>query len=116
MVYSQLSHLSEYLEDKIYAEVEKFLRQVSPDMEEGEYPIMGDKVFARVMSYPTRQPQNCRIEAHNKYIDIQATITGAVSLADIHRCPLLLLSLPEYLYTCYVPQSYSSAAVWSDRT
>lgn len=85
MIYSKLENLSVYLSTEIYTEVEKFLNQVCADMPEGKYPILGEKVFARVMSYDTKEPEICRIEAHDRYIDIQATIAGAEGIGVYDR-------------------------------
>ncbi len=88
MIYSQLTNLSKYLKLDVYVEVEKFLKQVSEILPDGEYPILEDKVFARVMTYNTKQAQFCEIEAHDKYIDIQATINGAEGIGVYNRAEL----------------------------
>lgn len=85
MVYSQLTNLKEYVDPDIFKAMGKFLEQVSENMQDGEYPICGDKAFARVMSYQTGVPEECKIEAHNKYIDIQATIVGAEGISVYER-------------------------------
>jgi len=85
MIYSNVSNLSQYLEQHVYLKINKFLQQVNENMEEGRYEIWGDKVFARVMSYDTSLPEECKIEAHNKYIDIQATIIGAEGIGVYER-------------------------------
>ena len=85
MIYSKLDKLQNYLDDDIYEKVKIFLDQVSEDMPEGKYEIWDDKVYARVMSYSTSLPDVCKIEAHDKYIDIQATITGAEGISVYER-------------------------------
>jgi len=89
MVYSKLENLKDYLKKDIYDKAVFFLNQVTEDMPEGEYPIDGDAVFARVMSYHTKTPENCKIEAHNNYIDIQASITGAEGIGVYCRDSLV---------------------------
>lgn len=81
MVHDQLIHLKHYLSDELYSIVQVFLEKVSEEMPEGEYPLKGNKVFARVMSYSTSQEEDCQIEAHKEYIDIQATISGAEGIS-----------------------------------
>lgn len=58
---------------------------VSPDMEDGEYDILNDKIFARVMSYTTLFTDACILEAHNKYVDIQFSINGAEGISVFDR-------------------------------
>lgn len=62
-------------------------------MEEKIYPI-NDKIYARVMSYDTLEPANCKIEAHDKYIDIQGTIIGAEGISVYNR--ELIPAITEY--------------------
>jgi len=42
----------------------------------GTYKIEGDDVFAMVQEYDTRKIEDCKLEGHSKYIDIQYIITG----------------------------------------
>ena len=85
MVYAKLSELSNYLDADVWEQVRIFLSRVSEDMPEGEYPFFGEKAFARVMSYQTEEPEQCKIEAHDRYIDIQSTITGAEGISVFDR-------------------------------
>ena len=88
MIYGRISELERYLKPDIYEKIKMFLEQVSESMPEGEYPIWGDKAYARVMSYYTSLPEECQIEAHDKYIDIQATIVGAEGISVYERTGL----------------------------
>lgn len=81
MVHDQLIYLKHYISDELYGIVQRFLEKVSEETPEGEYTLKGKKVFARVMSYSTSQEETCQIEAHKKYIDIQATISGAEGIS-----------------------------------
>ena len=76
MVFDQIRNLNKYMTQEQFQKVESFLKKLSPDMEEGYYEIDGEAIYAKVMSYSTSVRQNCRIEAHNKYIDIQASLAG----------------------------------------
>ena len=42
----------------------------------GTYKIDGDDVFAMVQAYETKKIENCKLEGHNQYIDIQYVIEG----------------------------------------
>ncbi|MCX5865012.1 MAG: YhcH/YjgK/YiaL family protein [Deltaproteobacteria bacterium] len=53
-----------------------FLLSLPHDAEEKKYHLQGDDLFAIVMSYETCAPETAEIEAHRKYLDIQAVISG----------------------------------------
>lgn len=44
--------------------------------EPGKYVLEGDKVFAMVQEYDSRNIEDCKLEAHRKYIDIQYVVSG----------------------------------------
>lgn len=84
----RLENLIEYIPEQYKDGVAKFLDVISADMDEKTYEIYGTHVFAKVMSYPTNEPVDCKIEAHNRYIDIQATISGAEGIDLFKRVEL----------------------------
>lgn len=43
---------------------------------EGRYDIAGDKLFVNIQVYMTKDIENARLEAHDKYIDLQFIIEG----------------------------------------
>jgi len=54
-----------------------FLRKsIQGDIEFRKYDIDGDKVYAIVSRYPAKNEEECRYEAHRKYIDIQYVFKG----------------------------------------
>lgn len=81
----RLDNLLKYIPDRYHEGIKGFLEQVSPEMEERKYEIYGVHIFARVMSYDTKERKDCRIEAHDRYIDVQATITGAEGIDVFDR-------------------------------
>lgn len=85
MIMDRLDNLLNYIPGKYHEGIKRFLEQVSPEMEERKYEIYGTHVFAKVMSYDTKERKDCRIEAHDRYIDIQATITGAEGIDVFDR-------------------------------
>ena len=84
MVLDKLEHLISYI-PSYHSEINNFLRLVSPTMKDGEYPIVGENVFARVMNYATKPEDDCRIEAHDVYVDIQSVLTGAEGIGIFGR-------------------------------
>ena len=55
-------------------------------LEDGKYEIDGDRIFANVQSYETKD--DAPYEAHKKYIDIQYMINGeeSVGVVDYNDC------------------------------
>lgn len=43
----------------------------------GTYEVEGDKVFVMIQEYETKVEEQCRLEAHYAYTDIQYVIQGA---------------------------------------
>jgi YhcH/YjgK/YiaL family protein len=93
MIFDKLENLKKYLTADDYKKIKCFLDTVSPDMPEGFYPIDGDHIFAKVMSYETKSSEHCAIEAHNKYIDIHSTLYGA-ELIDVFPRAQLTVEKP----------------------
>jgi len=54
----------------------EFLLALDADAEEKKYEIMGDDVFARIMSYDTLPPEKAGLETHRIYADIQVLLAG----------------------------------------
>jgi YhcH/YjgK/YiaL family protein len=45
-------------------------------IESGKHEIDNDDIFAIVQEYDTKEEENCKLEGHKKYIDIQYVIKG----------------------------------------
>jgi biofilm protein TabA len=60
-----------------------FLKTVNDSTPDGKYPIQGEDMFAMVMSYQTKKPDEAKFEAHKKYADIQSTLIGAEGIAVV---------------------------------
>lgn len=76
MVFDQLRNLNKYVTKGQFEKISGFLKVLSSDMREGYYAIDGEAIYARVMRYQTSLRQDCRIESHDKYIDIQSSLVG----------------------------------------
>ncbi len=85
MVTDSIKNIGPYVPDKYRDQILKWVENVGKDLTEGEYEIAGEDVFARVLSYHTKEEKNCRIEAHNRYVDIQSTIIGEEGIQVYHR-------------------------------
>ena len=60
----------------LWKAVFEFLKQDLKNIEVGKYPIVGNEVFAMVMEYQTKKPEDAKWEAHRKYTDLQYVIEG----------------------------------------
>jgi len=45
-------------------------------LEKGRHEIDGDRIFALVSEYDSKNPEDCRLEAHHIYTDIQYLVSG----------------------------------------
>lgn len=88
MVADTLEKLCQYLPPPVSKKILPFLESLNASMAEGEYPIDGKRIFARVMRYATKPEDECLIEAHNCYIDIQSTLKGAEGIGVYTRAEL----------------------------
>jgi YhcH/YjgK/YiaL family protein len=51
----------------------------------GEYEIDGRNVFLKIQEYETTIPEDCKIELHRVYADVQYIISGEEEFGYIHR-------------------------------
>ena len=83
MIVDHISNGRTYSLGEAWEKVFSFLETLSNDAEEKEYPIDGDAIFARVMSYPTKveTAEDTVLEVHRKYVDIHMALVGSERLA-----------------------------------
>ena len=63
-------------------------------MENGQYEIDGDKVYAIVNSYDTKPVGDCAWEAHIRYCDIHYSVSGSERIGYAHKSHML--EIQEY--------------------
>jgi len=80
MIFDQISNWELYPLGPAWAKAFEFLNGLSPDAEEKKYPLDGEDIFGRVMSYDTRPTEEAKLEAHMQYVDIQATLAGVEAM------------------------------------
>lgn len=87
MIHDRLDRLPLYLPDTLpgFDAILRFVAHARPDMPEGRTELSEPDVFARIMSYPTKLPGDCAIEAHDECIDIQFTLRGAEGISIYPR-------------------------------
>lgn len=81
MIVDRLENWGLYFKGNCWETVASFLASLKADTPEGEYPLQGQEVFAKVMLYETRGPDTATFESHREYIDIQAVLVGAEGIA-----------------------------------
>src|SRR5689334_20928445 len=74
---------------------EFLLAKAKPALAEGQIDIAGERMFARVAKYTTRDFEVAQPEAHRKYIDIQYLISGRET---IYWTPLAETAAPVVQY------------------
>lgn len=77
MIIDKLENISKY---KIVSKnILDFLMSVSPEIKTGHYQI-DNFSYANIDVYETKLHENCKFEAHKKYIDIQMLLSGIEEL------------------------------------
>jgi YhcH/YjgK/YiaL family protein len=78
MIIDKLNNVEQYY--KLGVRIEKAFKYIEntdlSKIETGKYQIEGDKIFAVVSEYETKNLEQGLWEAHRKYIDIQYIISG----------------------------------------
>ena len=92
MINDRITNLANYISSEDYNLIkESFLDYVIRNMDDGKYEINGDRIFANVMSSYTKESSDCKLEAHDKYIDIQCSIIGRERIEVFQRSKLRIL-------------------------
>lgn len=74
MILDNLQHIYEYRFPEELQKALQFLKDAI-QLKAGRYELE-DGIFILVQSYYTREPKDCRIEAHKRYVDLQYMING----------------------------------------
>lgn len=88
MIVDSVINITRYIPEASVSKVQGFMAKVNPSMPEGYHPIDGDNIYARVMSYNTSARKDCKIEAHNEYVDVQSTLIGSEGIEIFDRSAL----------------------------
>ena len=73
---ADLEKLIPYVSDELAAALRYIAKTDFSKLADGEYPIDGDKVFARLSHYTTEPKEAKKPESHNQYIDVQYLAEG----------------------------------------
>ncbi len=91
MIVDHISNWNQYSLGEAWEKVFRFLETLSADAEEKEYPIDGDEIFARVMSYDTKAETDSGtvLESHRKFADVHMALVESERIAvyPTHELP-----------------------------
>ena len=107
MIADYLNNTAHYNLGTRWQQAFEYLRTLSADTPDGEYPLDGENLFAKVLSYDTRLPEAGKIESHRRYADIQICLDGAEGI-DLFDAQQLTVSHPydaDTDLTFYQPES-----------
>lgn len=99
MILDDINNLKDY--EKIGFDSKKvleFIERVEKEqLEEGRYELDGDKMFAMIQVYETKEREECLYEAHKLYADIQYVVEGTemMYVAHIDRLDVVEDRTPE---------------------
>ena len=82
MIAAALDQWRNYFTGPTWTTAFEFLEKLPSDAPDGDglTSILGDELLYRVMSYPTRGPEDTTVEAHEKYVDIQMSLEGSEAI------------------------------------
>ncbi|WP_309397134.1 YhcH/YjgK/YiaL family protein [Cerasicoccus maritimus] len=83
MIVDHISNWQTYTLGEAWEKAFAFLTSIGPYTADGEYPIDGDDLFARVMTYDTKAADapDAILESHEKFADIQMSLVEAERIA-----------------------------------
>ena len=93
MLFDRLDTWSSYPFGPAWEKAFTFLRSLPPGIADGEHPIDGPGLFARVATYRTKPRDSALLEAHRSFIDIQYLISGCEEIR-IFPTPGLTVKTP----------------------
>ena len=76
MIFDRIDSWSSYPLGSAWEKAFAFLRALPSTIPDGEHPIDGPGLFARVASYQTRLREETLLEAHRAFIDVQYLLAG----------------------------------------
>lgn len=107
MIADHLDNTAHYHLGARWQQAFDFLRTLTADTPVGEYPLDGENLFAKVLTYDTRSPEEGKIESHRHYADIQICLVGAegIDLFDSNQLDISQPYDPNTDLTFYQPDT-----------
>jgi len=76
MIVDRLENWARYFSGAGMKTAFEFLQSLDAEAEVKQVPLQGDEVYAMVVEYETRGPEDAVLETHRKYVDIQVMLAG----------------------------------------
>ena len=85
MIYDKLENFKLYahLAPAAWEKIEAFLKTVTPETESRRHYLDGDLVLADTAIYQTKPLEECKVELHGRYVDIQVVLEGDETLCCV---------------------------------
>ena len=83
MIFDKVNNYIQYPYKEIWKQAFTFLQSLNIESEEKRYEL-DNGMYAMIMSYATKTQQNAVLESHKKYVDIQASLSGAEGIKWFH--------------------------------
>jgi len=86
MILDKREHLTQYAFVGYDAKaVEAFIQKAEREnLPQGRYDLEGERLFAMIQEYETKEREECLYEAHKLYGDIQYMVSGTESIYGAH--------------------------------
>ena len=95
MIFDHMDHLANYKHIPYLKDMTRFLgREDVMDLNQPEIPILGEKLFVRVIKLSPKPASENKFETHRKHADIQVVLKGT-ELMQVAR-PQDLTKVTEY--------------------
>tara|TARA_B100000315_G_scaffold258428_1_gene310486 strand:- start:8825 stop:9313 length:489 start_codon:yes stop_codon:yes gene_type:complete len=81
MIFDTVENATCYFSSSWWDRVNAFVVDVAPTLPDGEHPIIGEEMFARIMTCFTGCRDDAILESHRTYIDIHIVLEGEEAIA-----------------------------------
>ncbi len=93
MIIDSISNSSLYFKSHAWNIAFNFLNSLNAESKEGKHNLLNEDIYAGISVYNPKKPEEGRFEAHRKYVDVQALLSGyeRIEVSPINN---LRLNLP----------------------
>lgn len=88
MIVGELHQILKFIKEDAAKLIESFCTSATSSTTDGEYPLAGKEIFAKVLSYKTTDDNDNMVEAHNQYVDVQVILDGTELIKIYKRSSL----------------------------
>jgi len=76
MIIDTMENYESYFTTDGWKQIFVYLKTLTADTPEGKYPLSGDDIIVNVDEYETKGIDDCVLETHEEYVDIQLLLAG----------------------------------------